>query len=308
MADEVQLGDDNDTYDGENGEDIIRGGGGDDILDGGNAPDEVYGEDGNDTLNGGNGDDAVYGGAGDDVLTGDGDALPPEQSGNGDDLLEGGTGDDQLTGGRGDDTFVFNFVVSESTRSADSYSDWAQAEMGITVADGMTQDDFAQSYSGWLAYVIEELGIGADADNDGIIEFGMNQNDPTGLPWIEGLTAAQIDEIFNGGGDIDVKVGRNTQDRYYSEDAAVGGELAITASDGNDVVIDFGKGVDKLDLRGITEEQALILFDFEVADVNDDGLLDTVLSWEGGSIVLSDFSAFATAEDFFNSDWVAFGG
>jgi VCBS repeat-containing protein len=60
----------NDTLNGGNGADTLKGEAGADVLNGGNAADVLYGGEGSDTLNGDNGADRLYGGAGSDVLAG----------------------------------------------------------------------------------------------------------------------------------------------------------------------------------------------------------------------------------------------
>lgn len=68
----VSFSDDNaiDTLNGDDGNDMLFGGGGADILNGGADHDKLYGGAGNDALNGGAGDDILYGGAGNDALDG----------------------------------------------------------------------------------------------------------------------------------------------------------------------------------------------------------------------------------------------
>ncbi len=86
-----------DTLNGGGGDDVMKGGRGDDTLNGGAGNDTLWGWIGNDTLNGGAGNDILRGGHGNDTLNG----------GAGDDVLRGGPGSDTLTGGDGDDTFVY---------------------------------------------------------------------------------------------------------------------------------------------------------------------------------------------------------
>lgn len=93
------------TLVGEDGNDLIRGGGGADVLElaseaGGR--DRLRGGKGNDVLTGGRGDDNLRGGAGDDEIQGDDDTFGRI----GDDLLDGGSGIDYLDGWGGTDTCV----------------------------------------------------------------------------------------------------------------------------------------------------------------------------------------------------------
>ncbi|WP_420862897.1 calcium-binding protein [Algirhabdus cladophorae] len=91
-----------DSFDGGDGADILKGWGGNDMLLGGISDDMIYGNQGRDTLSGGTGLDMLDGGAGDDAL--DGDADNDRLYGRaGADHLEGGLGDDALYGGADDD-------------------------------------------------------------------------------------------------------------------------------------------------------------------------------------------------------------
>lgn len=60
----------NETFTGDNGHDVIYGGGGADTITGNAGNDWLYGDGGNDTLDGGAGNDHLYGGEGNDTLKG----------------------------------------------------------------------------------------------------------------------------------------------------------------------------------------------------------------------------------------------
>ncbi len=87
----------NDTITGDNDEDTLYGQAGDDSVSGENDDDIIYGGSGNDSITAGNGDDTVYGGSGNDTIVGSGD----------DDVIVGGYGADTLTGSNGNDTFRY---------------------------------------------------------------------------------------------------------------------------------------------------------------------------------------------------------
>jgi Ca2+-binding RTX toxin-like protein len=94
-----------DTLDGEDGNDILQGGEGDDSLAGGAGNDTLFALEGNDSLDGGTHDDDLRGFEGNDELAG----------GDGDDRLGGGEGNDSEAGGDGVDllglTHVHNGAV-----------------------------------------------------------------------------------------------------------------------------------------------------------------------------------------------------
>ena len=90
----VDLGDDDDTFDGDGKLRFeVEGDSGNDEMDGGDAADLLEGKYGDDTLDGSDGSDELLGGLDDDTLFGKG----------GKDLLDGGPGDDSGDGGGGKD-------------------------------------------------------------------------------------------------------------------------------------------------------------------------------------------------------------
>lgn len=291
--DELFGGHDEDVLNGGAGADVLHGGEGSDVLNGGKGADTLRGDKGNDFLRGDAGDDYLYGGHGDDELLG----------GAGHDTLIGGVGDDMLTGGKGADAFVFDFQVSAGETVTD-FVDWALTEKCVVVDDGLSQSQFSRTYKAWLNYVVDTLDLGTDLNGDGKISVNINQNDPNGTPQIEGVSQESLDAIFGDRTSIDVQTGQTTHERYYSDTAT--GPSEITASDGNDVILDLS-GSDTIHLNGITEEQAMALFQFDAStNVAGGAELDTVLSWQGGQIVIADHT-FTDLQSVLDSDWVVFG-
>ena len=98
----VQGSDFDDELTGNDGANLILGGGGDDVINGLGDNDSLLGEAGDDRINGGKNDDVLVGGEGDDSLFGqDGDDFLLGEAGN--DYLNGGNGDDWLIGEAGND-------------------------------------------------------------------------------------------------------------------------------------------------------------------------------------------------------------
>lgn len=283
-ADELRGGAGNDRLYGRQDDDLLSGGDGDDELNGGQGADTLNGGAGHDQLRGGRGDDHLNGGIGNDRLWGD-DGVDVLDGGAGADLIVGGRDNDTLTGGGGDDTFVFNYRFDGPT--AMNFTAWAQAEMGVTVDDGIRQDQFYSAYSAWLGYVAETLGIGSDVDGNGRVDVMNNQTLADGTPGIEGVSDDELAAIFGNRASISVETDTSTRTRYYSDTASMPGELV--GSDGADVILDFSAG-DTIELRGITEDQAMAMFSIESTGnvAGDPDQVDTVISWEGGQIVLAD--------------------
>lgn len=296
------------TLNGGNGADTIDGGAGNDTLNGGNGDDTLYGNAGDDTLDGGGGKDTLYGGAGDDTLGGSGgdDTL---YGGTGDDTLDGGSGidelvggkdDDVMTGGTGDDCFVFRFCLTETTGTNESFTNWLVDQgFGNYVADGevsdlIPQNIFAAQYTAWLTHLVGTYGLGEDLDGDGVVDIGLNQNDAgaDATPFVEGMSAEELEALFSGRDAVTVKTGKVAQDRYYSNLFSTGEGETTLDGEGHDTVTDFSRGADTLKFQGLTEAQ----FDQLIADgamtfsndtdVGGDEALDSVIAWDGGSITL----------------------
>lgn len=272
-----------DTLNGGNQSDILNGGEGNDTLNGENGSDTLNGDAGNDTLDGGTGDDVLNGGSGDDTLKGE----------NGADILTGGSGDDTLTGGNDPDTFKYSFTVTEGTGGSSSFTDWLVANgLGSQVsdgevADGTTQNVFATQYTAWLNHLVSEYGLGEDLDGDGIVNIGLNQNDADAdaTPWIEGISQADLDAMFSDRDNVMLKTGKVSQERYYSDDFSLGSDTQVTSTDGNDEIVDFAWGSDKLDFSGlgatVADAKAMFLDMFILdssQDVNGDNINDSVLT------------------------------
>jgi hypothetical protein len=121
------------------------------------------------------------------------------------------------------------------------------------------------NYTEWLRYLVEKYNLGNDDDGDGVINIGLNQNDPTGVPHIEGMSFDELNALFGDTDNVFLKTGKTSQERYYSNSFSTGdgGEDAVTSSDGFDTILDIGNGADK------------VRFDF-TADLDwDAGLADT---------------------------------
>ena len=261
----------NDTLSGAAEDDLIQGGGGSDTISGGDGIDTLFGDyftttgtgeqtPGDDTLSGGAGNDALIGGAGNDMLEG----------GAGEDVL---CGDDVLMDGGGADTFKFSFTTASAGQS-ESFTDWLAANGSGTavsngeLADGTTQSFFSTKYTEWLQHLVRDFGVGVDTNGDGKINVGLNQNDPTGTPQIEGLSSEELADIFSDRENVLIKTGKTTHERYYSDSftSSTGGEAVVTGLDGQDVIYDFEWGLDKLSFSGLGTDFTLQQFEasFEV--------------------------------------------
>ncbi|WP_340529719.1 VCBS domain-containing protein, partial [Cupriavidus necator] len=207
-----------------NGNDYVSAGDGNDYVDAGNGDDIVEGGDGNDTLLGANGKDRVFGGLGNDNLSG----------GNGTDAVYGGSGDD---------------VIGSIDGSSALYT-------GDNGGDTLYGDGY-DSYAGFL------LGRGhesAQPGNDRIhggngddLIYGDNGNHAAlgGNDIIAGGNGK--DTIYGEGGDDNIGGGGggDTLSGGSGGDVFVYNAVSDSTAAGMDIITDFQRGADRLDLRPV---------------------------------------------------------
>lgn len=302
---------DSTTMDGGSGDDILAGGGANDtasyvidlagvVVDLSNYS-AIDGTGGTDTLVG---IENVTGSAFADSLTGD--ALA--------NVLQGGAGDDTMTGNGAEDAFRFSFDLEQGSGGGSaplSFGDWLTTEHALNIGN-LHQNEFVQNYKEWLGYLAEELrenhGFDTIPEN---AKVSFKQNDSGSTPTIEGLSQAELGEIFGGVTAISVKTGKTSQERYYSDIDTNSGlwggssEDTLTSGDGFDTIVDFVWGTDQLEFDGLADlslDQFAGFFDVTQEDVNGDGTTDTVLAladdtWE---VTLLDVSGH-TVDEFYGS-------
>ena len=270
FANEIRGYDGQDTLYGRGGDDTLTGGDDDDVLVGGVGADHISGGGGvdvasyvdaaegitldlssmasstgdafgdtfigveafrgsefADTFGGSGGANDFDGGDGDDFLDGRGgnDTL---RGGGGNDLLEGGSGVDALFGGDGIDTATF----VGATSAVRVYLDGLGSNAGIATGD--TFDSVENIIGGGsndtLSGDANANEIRGEAGNDKI--FGKAGDDV--------LLGGSGDDQLTGGDGNDVMSGGEGSDRFFFD-----------AEWGNDTILDFADGSEKLDLRGI---------------------------------------------------------
>ncbi|MHA3980250.1 endonuclease/exonuclease/phosphatase family protein [Halovulum sp. GXIMD14794] len=179
--------------------------------------------------------------------------------GNGDQLLRGRAGDDTLNGGNGDDRVV-----------GDDGDDFLIGENGDDLLDGGAGNDRLAGRKG------DDRMFGDSGDDD---LFGDNGDDHldggVGNDWLKGGNG---DDVLVGGAGDDQMNGGNGADMFVLR----GGE------EGDDLIVDFKLGVDML----VLEDGAAILAHKE-DDLNGDGMLDTLLTLDAGTVTLRGVTGFA---------------
>ncbi|MEG4225252.1 Ig-like domain-containing protein, partial [Microcoleus sp. N9_B1] len=224
----------NDYLNGNAGEDFIFAGKGDDVASGGKDDDLIWGDKGNDTMVGSEGNDCLFGGS----------VNPSSPDSTGRDLLFGGTGNDFLHGGDAADTL-----------SGDEGNDTVYGGKGNDVVVGGTGNDLLLGDRG------SDTLCGGDGDDTILGGSAIAFNgEPDSL-----CGGAGNDLMFGNGGD-DKLCGGEGNDTLYGgkgDDTLTGGlgnntliggvggdRFLLSAGEGSDVIADFTKGEDLLELTG----------------------------------------------------------
>ncbi len=233
-------GEGTDTLSGGEGGDTLDGGVGNDIIDGGVGIDNLTGGAGNDNLSGGLGDDVLYSGEGDDVV----------DAGEGDDLIIGGdgAGNDKYVGGAGVDTVKYTsatagITVDLTKGTASSRTTTDTAKIGSDTLSGI-ESVIAGNYN--------DVVNGSAAANTLRGESGNDTLD--GKAGNDALQGGVGNDILIGGAGKDALTGGAGNDVFDFNALAESGLTATT----RDVIADFVRGQDKIDLSTIDANTALV--------------------------------------------------
>ncbi|MEM9266032.1 MAG: calcium-binding protein [Cyanobacteria bacterium P01_F01_bin.13] len=237
------------------GADIIFGNGGNDTIDGGLGNDSIFGGSGNPFSNDGN--DMLFGNDGNDTLNG----------GLGNDTLDGGTGNDVMDGGDNSDTYFVDSVndivrerfddtlggVNDIVFASVSYS----ISPGIGVGDqGFGIENLTLTGSGNIS------GTGNSKSNIVTGNIGRNTlnglggNDTlNGLSGNDTLYGSSGEDTLLGGSGNDTLVGGSGRDTLRGQSGrdtyAYSTTSSSVAGSQRDTILDFARGLDKIDLSAI---------------------------------------------------------
>jgi Ca2+-binding RTX toxin-like protein len=218
----VATNSDSRSYDGGEGNDLLKGGALRDILNGGDGDDVIHGNGDNDDLKGGAGVDTVNGGDGDDVILAN---LAEAQF----DIMTGGSGTDRLQrttdGGQGN--LVLN-GFSSSNGIEQVNLDAGGSNRGIEGDSGNNVLDFSA-----LAFLSGGvLGLDGDDTIIGILSQAGSYNGGSGNDVIIG---GNLNDTITGGAGNDTLTGGSGADTF-----------TYAAGDGLDTVNDFSDSGDNL--------------------------------------------------------------
>jgi uncharacterized protein (TIGR01370 family) len=280
--------DGNDVITGGDGPNFLRGFAGIDTINGGGARDFIFGEEGNDTLNGDSGIDYIVGGTGNDTINGGADA--DEIYGqDGDDVLTGGStfDTDIIVGGNGNDTIYGNSALGDY--------DWLYGNLGDDIFYVDTPADlvFEQAGEG-IDIVYANINGAGFYLYDNIENLILLGNTPFGVgnALANTLTGNAIGNYLLGGAGNDILDGAGGNDVLFGE---AGNDVFIfTQGTGSDVIADFTRGQDRIDISsyGLTFAQLQSRF----AQVGGDGAIQFA---NGDVIILNSVTmSQLTATDF----------
>lgn len=184
-----------------------------DVLYGGSGDDTIEGNAGDDYLEGGVGNDLMYGGKGNDIVLG----------GAGDDNLRGNLGDDSLYGGEGND------IIDESKDTGSTPEATVAQAAGRNLLEGNQGNDSLYGGNG-------NDSLHGGQGND--LLLGNAGNDT--------LTGGKGSDVLYGGiGDDLINLANNSN---LTEQDTVLVNINANLSDGNDTLINFRTGEDKIQL------------------------------------------------------------
>jgi Ca2+-binding RTX toxin-like protein len=208
-------------------EDAIMGYRGNDTLVGGKGNDELYGGYGNDVIKGEDGNDYLYGEQGNDRLEG----------GNGDDYLDGGLGNDTMIGGAGNDTYLVDRntdIITDSGASTDVDTVLIPIFLSYTLPTNIEDGELTGKHNCNLT--------GNTISNDLMGNNGNNVLD--GKAGNDEITGGLGNDTLIGGIGNDQLVGGTGKDLFQFISSVVTG----TTGQGTDEIVDFQKGVDKIQI------------------------------------------------------------
>lgn len=185
-----------------------------------NTVNRVEGTDGRDIISGGRDDDIVNAGGGNDIVFG-ARGWDVIDGGSGRDFLFGGAGNDELSGGDGRDKIWGG--RDDDIISGGNGKDWLGGGRGDDFLDGGNGRDDLSGGSG------NDVLLGGD-----------------GRDWLNGGSG---NDLLNGGAGNDSLRGGGGEDTFV-----------FSGSSGNDVVLDFRQGQDRLafDIQGIDDATDLL--------------------------------------------------
>lgn len=231
----------------------------------------LVGTDGPDHLVGGAGDDTLSGGLGNDTLT----------AGGGDDLLNGGLGNDFLNGGGGSDTYQFTFSLQTTAGVSFVFRDGDTPDGNHAPAEQTAWDNYLSQLQAWRDALIQQYG----PDTDTTLKTGFQE------------------KVALGHGDFQVSAVPGFDNTF---DTA---SVTLMDGQGDDTIAQLVRNSqqhDVMEIHGVTQSDFLAHTTLTTQDVDSDGTLDTVLTFDGsGSVTILD-AQFASVQSMIDGGYIVF--
>ena len=239
-------------------------------------------------------------------------------------VIDGGKGDDDLTGGRGSDTFVFasgdgedevNDFTHGSVGNYDkidlsafsSIASMDDLEGEITLLSNETDTDIDLPNNGEITlldvtptqltpdnFIFHDRPVNGTSSSN-VLEGDLYNNTMNGMGGDDRMYGEKGRDTMNGGSGDDEMYGGEDKDILNGgegDDLMDGGPgidtFVIEPGHGNDHIMDFTSGTDKIDLSAFVDENGIALL--SASDVDDitpqnDGIYVIDLTEDGGGII-----------------------
>jgi Ca2+-binding RTX toxin-like protein len=251
------------------GVDILAGAGDDRIIGQGgpgDAPDwtgfRAFGEEGNDVLLGSFNGDFLIGGAGADTLVGGAgnDELSSDRGAIGDGAIEV----DRLFGGAGDDFLFFGWgdEVDGGGGFDTATVSFAGAAGGVTADTGLLFQGIERLFSLTLSDGADRVVVGTTEGGAALILAGNGNDQIIGQQSAIHVDGGAGGDLLVGSTADDLLVGADGEDRLLGgagNDILWGGrasDIFYLTHPGTDVIADFSRGEDKIDVSGLDADSA----------------------------------------------------
>lgn len=244
-------------------------------------------------------DDSLWGYGGNDFLF----------AGSGNDLIYASIGDDYINGGSHDGTNKVNQIGDSVNYNGSSTGDTLEVNLGANLdGDPNTNDGIATFTSGGESYtqtLVDIESIRGSKGDDTLIG-DVNNNTLNGQPGDDIINGGGGDDELIGGKGIDTLNGGDGNDwltgGWDPEGSGMGKRVVDTfvfdLEFGDDTITDYTHDIDILSFASELEFTGLLTD----SDVDNDGILDTVLTFaDGSSLTLLGVSGFSDT-DFFSGE------
>ena len=285
------------------GDDLISTGFGNDFLVGGAGNDQLSGNQGNDSFIGGAGDDVIFGGAGDDIAIFNVSTDGADRT-----ALGGGNDVVNVSAAAGVSQIRLTFTSAQvGNNSSNDSNSMANQDGGLAVrmqaedgSDGLTgtvsrYDDETMTFVAGtgLTFDVRDLVSGvARGDTFKAVQLASAGNDTidqSASTLTYYINAGMGNDRITGGQANDFLVGGAGNDRLNGgagDDSHIGGAgvdtFLFTGAPGNDRILDFMSGTDKIDLRA---------FGLDAADITSTmSGANTILSVDTNGDTVADFT------------------